>query len=1420
MERSADSGRRISHLATEYSDEDLIARWEDFFEATPYRLRVVEVSALYPEQKSVVVRYGDLDAFDPDMADFILQRPNLGLWAGREAISKTAGPGVEGADIHLRITDLPRDSRVEIRDLRSKHLGKFISIEGLVRKATEVRPRLTDALFMCMRCGAIIKEAQEGMSFKEPLECYQDQNGCGRAASSTKFKLLTEESRFVDTQKIEVQESPEGLRGGAQPERLVGFLEDDIAGNIAPGDRVILNGVLRSVQKGTVTKSTLFDINLDVVSMEFEEHEYEEVVIETEDEERILREASDPEVLNKIVASISPTIYGYDIEKESIALQLFGGVPKELDDGTRIRGDIHVLLVGDPGVAKCISGSSRVTLADGRRVAIKDLVEYAINEGVVGVTDDGYYADIDLDVISLRKDGKLTKAKANLAWKRTAPPRMLRFKLFSGKEIVVTLTHPFFIWDGGIKPVQACQLEEGEFIATPRMLDIPGEIQNPSGLEYRHSRSRNAVRLDTLSIGNTSFWRFIGLMIGDGYVQIRKNGTGWACFTNSDLELINEVYRCTKAMGMNPRVRKPHRKKSAYEVIACGIELSTLLSNLGLDKPSSERRIPDVVSISTKEEIASVVSGIFDAEGSVRKGVRMVTVSSSSLELLKDLQYLLLRIGIQSRVKRYCNSSRRRYYYRLLVSGAEVEKFDNLVPFRSKEKRKRLNGIISSCQDLNTNVDIVPNLARDLKIVSRASRMYHCDFPVPRPTMTHYLNGDRNPSVYALSKIASGFEERCQEIELIEEKISEGELTWADVLATRGLFHLSQQELAGKLRMSQSGISYLERNCLENTVNREIHGELSNLISGGITRKVKGKIKAIRRLAESDVHWDMIERIEEIEPEEPFVYDLQVPEHHNFIAEDIVVHNSQLLRYMSDLAPRGIYASGKSSSAAGLCVHPDTSIWADGKEVRIGEFVETKMTSPRKVEEGVWSQEVSGRRVDSISMNGLLTQRSMRAVWRLNTPSFLVEIKADNGERIILTPETRLMYRDERWGGEWRKASELQEGDLLLVRTPTAHSHTLCWSRVSAIRNLTEELPRHVYDLTIDGSHAFIANGFVVHNTAAAVKDEFGEGRWTLEAGALVLADKGVACVDELDKMTDQDRSSMHEAMESQTISVAKAGITATLQCRCSILGAANPKYGRFEEHKFIADQINLPPALLSRFDLIFAMTDKPNAALDSSITDHILNAHRRGEIRRYPDLDALKELDAYAIIEDTQHLAPVWDREFLRKYVAYSKRIVPVLTKEAMGIIRDYYLRIRKQGETQGASVPITARQLEAFVRLSEASARARLSSVVTAEDAERAVRIVEYYLSKIAGEGGHLDIDIITTGTSRSQREQISLLRRLISDLSEGTKGVSIEALTHSAEAEGIDEERLRILLRRLSQAGEIFTPTTGYYKLTSEG
>ena len=252
--------------------------------------------------------------------------------------------------------------------------------------------------------------------------------------------------------------------------------------------------------------------------------------------------------------------------------------------------------------------------------------------------------------------------------------------------------------------------------------------------------------------------------------------------------------------------------------------------------------------------------------------------------------------------------------------------------------------------------------------------------------------------------------------------------------------------------------------------------------------------------------------------------------------------------------------------------------------------------------------------------------------------------------------------------------------------------------------------------------------------TCAAKQDANGE--WTLEGGALVLADGGLCAIDEFDKMEKEDRAAIHGAMEQQKIDVNKAGMNATLMTRCSILAAANPKSGRWDMFKNLSEQVELPPSLLSRFDLIFILRDIPNGLTDDKIADHILEG-------------AGTSGDAVPL-------------ELLRKYIAYARREVqPKRNKEANTIIKEFYLKLRGMGKD--GTVPITPRKLEDLKRLTEASARVRLSPVAEELDAKIAVQLVDACLRDVAydAKSGVWDIDRVICNTSSAQRSHIALVK-----------------------------------------------------------
>jgi replicative DNA helicase Mcm len=314
--------------------------------------------------------------------------------------------------------------------------------------------------------------------------------------------------------------------------------------------------------------------------------------------------------------------------------------------------------------------------------------------------------------------------------------------------------------------------------------------------------------------------------------------------------------------------------------------------------------------------------------------------------------------------------------------------------------------------------------------------------------------------------------------------------------------------------------------------------------------------------------------------------------------------------------------------------------------------------------------------------------------------------------------------------------------------------------------------------------------------TAAVLKER--SGGMILEAGALVLADRGVCTIDEIDKMRNEDRVAMHEAMEQQSISVAKGGIVATLNARTSMLAAANPALGRYDPNRTVAENINLPITLLSRFDLIFILKDQPSREYDSRLTEHILKLHSEGG-------EAVK--------------TPI-DPNFLRKYISYSKRIKPRITQEAMEVIRDFYLKMRGASEFAESPIAITARQLESIVRLAEARARVALREEVTADDAKRAVLLMSKSLEQVGMDisTGKIDIDIIMTGKPKSLRDKLQAVIGVIVNLSKQTGMAEEEAVYKVLEEEyGINRGEAANLVQQLRKDGTIYAPKDGFLKKT---
>ena len=309
--------------------------------------------------------------------------------------------------------------------------------------------------------------------------------------------------------------------------------------------------------------------------------------------------------------------------------------------------------------------------------------------------------------------------------------------------------------------------------------------------------------------------------------------------------------------------------------------------------------------------------------------------------------------------------------------------------------------------------------------------------------------------------------------------------------------------------------------------------------------------------------------------------------------------------------------------------------------------------------------------------------------------------------------------------------------------------------------------------------------------TAAVVRDKI--GIMMLEAGAVVLGDQGLVCIDEFDKMKPEDRSALHEVMEQQSASIAKGGIVATLNARTSILAAANPMYGKYDPFKNITENVNLPIPLLTRFDLIFVVRDVPSKEKDTRIAKHILNLHRSSPA-------------------DTKSLIDV---DILTKYLSYAKKIEPVLTKEAEDKILEYYMKMRNV-ESEGM-ITVTPRQLEGLIRLSTARARLLMKDQVDAEDAERAIFLIESMLQDAGVDvnTGQVDLGVLQ-GKPHSEVSKMQLFMDVMKSL-EGDEKRPVEEKTFVKElvkTGKFTEEEARKYIKKLQRESAIYESKPGHY------
>ncbi|MHA1269817.1 MAG: LAGLIDADG family homing endonuclease [Candidatus Helarchaeota archaeon] len=402
MEDSAEVIRRFETFFSEFIDDNGNRKYDVLISQMELNSNI-----------SLVIDYDDLLRFDTELARGLLNSPELYIDLASLAIRhRLRIINEEFANsinkFHARFKNLEPTNRINLRKIRAIHIGKLIQISGILTRVNKVSPLMIRGVFKCLSCNdAIIPVDQEDNEFTRPLTCPQ----CNRKGP---FKLILERSTYIDWQKIRVQEKPEELPAGQMPRSLDGYLLEDLVDVARPGDRVIIIGILKAKQESTQQgKLTIFRTFLDINYIEKLDMEIETLEITPEEEQKIIELSQDPWIYRKLIRSLVPSIYGLDEVKEALLLQLFSGVSRKRLDGTTRRGQIHILLVGDPGVGKSqilksiaeiaprgLYASGKGTSAAGLTASVlrdKDTGSLSLEAGVLVLADQGLAAIDEFD---------------------------------------------------------------------------------------------------------------------------------------------------------------------------------------------------------------------------------------------------------------------------------------------------------------------------------------------------------------------------------------------------------------------------------------------------------------------------------------------------------------------------------------------------------------------------------------------------------------------------------------------------------------------------------------------------------------------------------------------------------------------------------------------------------------------------------------------------------------------------------------------------------------------------------------------------------------------------------------------------------------------------------------------------------------
>jgi replicative DNA helicase Mcm len=1141
-----------------------------------------------------------------ELAQLLLEHPEDVIRAAELALESLDFPG-ETKNFRVRITNLPRTQELLIQNVRSKHLGTLLLIEGIVKNKSDVRPQIVSARFECPSCGTVQPEFITEDTFRPPALC----KSCGYRG---KLKLLSKD--LVDAQAMVIEDIPEKLESGQQPKRINVLLKEDLVSPLSdlrtnPGSKIRISGYIKEVPITTRTggKSTRFEYLFEANHVEPTEENF--FMLEFSDEEvaEICALAERNDVYDLLIRAIAPSIYGHDRIKEALVLQMLGGLDKQRADSVRSRGDVHILLVGDPG-----SGKSQL-LKRASKVAPKS--RYVSGKGASGagltasVVRNDFLGGFSLEA------GALVLANKGMCLIDEMDKMSTEDTSAMHEALEQQSYHPDF----------EIQLSDG----STRRIGLLVDEQ----FERHPERERHGIDCEIIEGPELSITRF------DPHTfEVTDRPVTRVSRHRAPDTLIKITYANGETIKVTPEHPVMVLTERGLEEIPAEHVTSGMIAPFRFHDPTTVRirsaRCGDR-EVLIDDDIGSLF-GIIASEGHS---------SRNETHRTREVGFSNTNRNVAERFERICRTR--------LGDGS--------MSIRTKGRANPLYVVRMTKHDTyHFFDDQAPELLRTAKhkrvpdTIKRSPRTVREAFVSSFFTGDGFVDSNRVGLCTSSARLATDLRSLLTSLEIYSYEAVDNDF----------------------FKIVVSGADSIER--FVALVDRS---DARKMRCESILRRARAKRNDRDRLP----GW----------------------------AAAAMRHVLKTLRIDSGYYLQSLHSNGT--------VHRAT-LRASLERVR--ERIDTIRTL-----------------TESAETESLIRAARLAGYDRSQLNAF-AQVPTSTTHHLPACVHAQVRLREAAVSCATTRIARLEP---IIASFDRILDPKMRFVPITRTRRIPADCA-WVYDVTVEPESLFVTNGLVLHNT----------------------------------------------------ISISKANIQATLPSQTTVLAAANPKYGRFDSYQNIYNQIDMPPALISRFDLIFIVRDVADQKNDEKMAAHILDLHANPEELEMP----LPDL-------------------FLRKFFAYAKQhIRPKLTQTARDEISRYYVKMRSQASSQEGvrSIPLTARQLEALVRLAEASARVRLSEHVTKQDAERAINLLHYCLTQVAAdETGQIDIDRITSGVPSSQRSRIYTVKKIIEELESeiGNKIPKTDITTRAAE-KNISATELDEILTKLVRSGDLYEPTSGTYSKLS--